>query len=91
MSQRTERNVTSPSLNPTWSPVDTEVRRSREPSAIFRDLRVKGFAADEAGNLTAHLNGIRPVEGGWKVGEIDRLLFLRHLVRRGSDHAPAAS
>ena len=91
MSQRTERNVTSPSLHPTWPPADTEVRRSREPSAIFRDLRVKGFAADEAGNLTAYLNGIRPVEGGWTVGEIDRLLFLRHLVRRGSDHARAAS
>lgn len=91
MSQRTERNVTSPSLHPAWPPADTEVRRSREPSATFRDLRVKGFAADEAGNLTAYLNGIRPVEGGWTLGEIDRLLFLRHLVRRGSDHAPAAS
>ena len=93
MSQRTEPNRTChhPRLGPTWPAADIEVRRTCEPSAIFRDLRVMGFAADEAGNLTAFLNGVRPVEGGWTVGEIDRLLFLRHLVTRSSDHGPTAS
>jgi hypothetical protein len=42
-----------------------------------------GFRSDEAGNLTAYLQGLPPVDGGWAVGEIERLLFLRHLVERG--------
>jgi hypothetical protein len=32
------------------------------------------------GNLTAYLHGLAPVEGGWTVDEIERLLFVRHLV-----------
>ena len=61
--------------------------RGSEPfelSAVtYRLLGSKGFRSDEAGNLTAYLQGLPPVKGGWAVGEIDRLLFLRHLVGRG--------
>ena len=53
------------------------------PAVTYRLLGSKGFRSDEAGNLTAYLQGLPPVKGGWAVGEIDRLLFLRHLVGRG--------
>ena len=47
-----------------------------------RYLIAKGFQPGEAGNLTAFLYGLAPVEGGWTVEEIERLLFVRHLVER---------
>ena len=50
--------------------------------ALYRDLGAKGLAPTEAGNLTAYLRGLRPVDQGWTVSEIDRLLFLRYLVDR---------
>jgi hypothetical protein len=50
--------------------------------ATYRDLGAKGLAPTEAGNLTAYLRGLRPVDQGWTVAEIDRLLFLRYLVDR---------
>ena len=51
--------------------------------ATYRDLGAKGLAPREAGNLTAYLRGLRPVDQGWTVVEIDRLLFLRYLADRG--------
>jgi hypothetical protein len=56
--------------------------------ATYRDLGAKGLAPREAGNLTAYLRGLRPIDQGWTVAEIDRLLFLRYLVDRGrfADH-----
>ena len=53
------------------------------PAVTYRLLGSKGFRSDEAGNLTAYLQGIPPVRTGWALGEIERLLFLRHLVERG--------
>jgi hypothetical protein len=53
------------------------------PAVTYRLLGSKGFRSDEAGNLTAYLQGLTPVKGGWAVGEIERLLFVRHLVERG--------
>jgi hypothetical protein len=53
------------------------------PGVTYRLLGSMGFHFDEAGNLTAYLHGLPPVKGGWAVGEIERLLFLRHLVERG--------
>ena len=63
------------------------LRKRRRPSATtvratFRRLRVMGLDAMEAGNLTAYDRGIPPVERGWTVKEIDRLLFVRYLVER---------
>ncbi len=57
--------------------------RAAAPAAIYRELRVAGFSAPEAGNLTAYLVGIRPVAGGWSLSEIEHLLFLRDRVERG--------
>jgi hypothetical protein len=53
------------------------------PAVTYRLLGSRGFRSDEAGNLTAYLHGLSPVKGGWTVGEIERLLFVRHLVERG--------
>ena len=61
-------------------------RRAARASAtlgVYRDLGALALSTSEAGNLTAYVRGIRPVERGWTVAEIDRLLFLRHLVDRG--------
>ena len=48
-----------------------------------RDLTLLGLAAAEATNLTAYLCGIEVGKGGWKLAEINGLLFLRDLSRRG--------
>ena len=58
-------------------------------SAAYQELRLRGFGPRAAGNLTACLSGIRPVESGWTLYEIERLLFIRHLVSRGSGDANA--
>jgi hypothetical protein len=49
----------------------------------YRRLRMGGLSASEAGNLTAHVKGLHAVPGGWSVEEIERLLFVRELVRQG--------
>ena len=48
--------------------------------ATFMGLRLKGFSVQEAGNLTARLEGIGVIDGGWTIQEVQRLLFVRELV-----------
>lgn len=50
--------------------------------ADLQYLTAQGFQPTEAGNLTAYLIGLAPVERGWTVDEIERLLFTRHLFER---------
>jgi hypothetical protein len=64
----------------TSQPKTAEGRPAR---ATYRLLGIKGMSPAEAGNLTAWVNGLEPVEGGWRIGQIEQLLFLRHLVRVG--------
>jgi hypothetical protein len=52
-------------------------------TATARRLRMAGFSAEEAGNLVAHLSGLRVARKAWTVGEVDRLLFLRSMVQSG--------
>lgn len=59
------------------------------PDAAAGDLReasrylsAQGFRPSEAGSLTAYLYGLTPVEGGWTIDEIGRLLFVRHRIVR---------
>ena len=59
------------------TPTATPATRS-----TYRTLLLKGLAPEEASNLTAFLCGI-PVGQQWKLGEINRLLFLRELNRTG--------
>ena len=49
----------------------------------YRRLQTVGLEAPEAASLTARLTGLAMVPGGWKVEEIERLLFVRELVRTG--------
>jgi hypothetical protein len=49
----------------------------------YRRLRAAGLSAREAGSLTAHLRGLPAVPRGWQIEEVERLLFVRELVRTG--------
>jgi hypothetical protein len=71
---------------------DRDAGHTMSPRATFRRLRICGLSAAEAGNLTARLEGLPPVHDGWRVLEIERLVFLRWLVDRGrfaDDERPA--
>ena len=73
-----DREGHRPAKERTPSPPSTSA-----PRATYLSLGSRGLAPAEAGNLTAFMNGLRPVEQGWTVAEIGRLLFLRDLVERG--------
>jgi hypothetical protein len=77
----------SAAQNPRRCPPTVAATRRRPDGsaalATYRDLGARGLAPVEAGNLTAYLSGLRPVDQGWTVAEIDRLLFLRYLVDGG--------
>ena len=49
----------------------------------YHRLRMVGLTPTEAGNLTAHLNGLRIADEGWTLREVERLLFVRALAERG--------
>jgi hypothetical protein len=49
----------------------------------FQRLRMVGLSPAEAGNLTAHLSGLRVARQPWTISEIERLMFLRSLVDTG--------
>lgn len=73
---------------------DPESSQVMTPRATFRRLRFCGLTPEQAGNLTARLEGIKPIRDGWGVTEIERLVFLRWLVERGrftDDNEPAAA
>ena len=59
------------------------LRTSRGRRVVFLELRRCGLSAEQAGNLTAHLEGIRAVPGGWTLDEVARLQFTRWLVSCG--------
>jgi hypothetical protein len=52
-------------------------------SEAFRILTARGLRSHEAGNVTAYSLGLSPIEGGWSVGEIERLLFTSYLLAQG--------
>lgn len=49
----------------------------------YRRLRIAGLDAREAASLTARLSGLPMIPRGWRVEEVERLLFVRELVRTG--------
>ena len=55
------------------------------PSARSIQLQLlrRGLSPVEAANVTALSVGLRPVDSGWSIGQIERLRFLRYLVERG--------
>jgi hypothetical protein len=68
-----EKRDETPCPEPTGLPVRPTYRR----------LTMAGFSPSEAGNLTAHLSGLRSSRSPWTLREIESLLFLRDLVERG--------
>jgi hypothetical protein len=52
--------------------VDAGSAQIETPAATYRQLFGKGFWPDEAGNVTAYLHGLPPVESGWHPDEIAR-------------------
>jgi hypothetical protein len=75
--QSTRSAVESPAEHPPAAVATVPARRT------FNRLRMAGLSTDEAGNLTAHLAGLRIARQPWTVAEIERLRFLRSLVETG--------
>jgi hypothetical protein len=61
----------------------TAGRDVRETHSVYLGLRRCGLSIAEAGNLTARLEGIHAVPGGWTLRDVERLQFLRWLITSG--------
>ena len=70
----------------TSQPASTNDRPSPEPTPpgiAYRHLVSQGFTPDEAGTLMAYLEGLDVAHHSWTLGEVNGLLFIRHLYRTG--------
>ncbi len=67
------------------APVEAPAAAARgiEPRALVRRLVANGWTPREAGNMAAHVHGLRSVRPGWTAEEIEHLLFLKALVAAG--------
>jgi hypothetical protein len=65
------------------APPATEPDRLLHTRSTYRLLVMRGLAPIEAANLTAYLSGIHVTGQGWKLSEVNQLLFLRELQRSG--------
>lgn len=59
------------------------LRDMREMQGLYRTFLRCGFSVEQAGNLTARLEGIGAVPGGWSLRDVERLRFMRWLVSAG--------
>jgi hypothetical protein len=70
-------------------PVSITRRRrhaSAQPDSVndaYRGLLAMGWTESEAGNLVAHLAGLDVTRKGWRIREVEGLLFIRSLVSTG--------
>ena len=71
------------STGTTTRPSTTSTSHGVRTRATYRLLLLRGLAPDEAANLTAFVSGIHVGGAGWKLQEVNRLLFLRELNRSG--------
>lgn len=55
----------------------------REMEGMYLGLRWCGLSVEQAANLTARLEGIHAVPGGWSLRDVQRLRFMRWLVAAG--------
>ena len=62
---------------------DRSPDRNLQTRSTYRLRVMRGLAPDEAANLTAYLSGIHRAGRGWKLTEVNQLLFLRELQRLG--------
>ncbi|HEY0442965.1 MAG TPA: hypothetical protein VGC90_01975 [Candidatus Limnocylindrales bacterium] len=51
--------------------------------AAYRGLRSMGWSDAEASSLAAHLAGLAVTRVGWRIREVEGLLFIRSLVSSG--------
>jgi hypothetical protein len=51
---------------------------SKDLRILYRKLLIKGYTKEEASNLCAVIVGIHAVPRGWKLEELERLLFERY-------------
>ena len=65
------------------SPDSLETQEALRTRATYRTLLMKGMAPDEAANLTAFMCGIPVADVHWSLRQINELLFLRELARKG--------
>ena len=68
----------SPAIEHGRTASDQPVTRS-----TYRQLLFKGLSPAEAANLTAFLCGIPVADVHWSLRQINELLFLRELARKG--------
>ena len=61
----------------------TAGRDVRETHDVYLGLRRCALSIAEAGNLTARLEGMHAVPGGWTLRDVERLEFLRWLIVSG--------
>ena len=61
----------------------TAGRDVHKTQSVYLGLRRCGLSTAEAGNLTARLEGIQPLPGGWTLRDVERLQFLRWLITSG--------
>jgi hypothetical protein len=57
-----------------------------EPDVVrnaYRGLVGMGWTDAEAGNLAAHLAGLMITRRGWRIAEVEGLMFIRALVSDG--------
>jgi len=57
--------------------------RAASLRAAYLGLCAMGWSETEAANLAAHLVGLAPARKGWRIGEIEGLLFIRALATDG--------
>lgn len=88
--ERAIRRATAASRHSPARPEVLDPSDEREPAEaaaraydVYRRIGARVPAPTEGGNLTSLVIGLQPVERGWEVGEIKRLLFVAYLVARG--------
>jgi hypothetical protein len=76
------RGVTQSHRDPQAHDQRRTFRTTADFPSVLRELEAQGFTSTEAGNLAAYLFGLARTDDGWTIEQIERLLFVRHLVAR---------
>lgn len=53
---------------------------SKSVRTLYRRLLIMGYSKEDASNMIANLMGLGPLEHGWSVKELQKLLFLKYLI-----------
>lgn len=70
---------------PVHLPISRRQASARADSVrtAYVGLRAMGWSEGEAGNLVAHLAGLDVTRKGWRIHEVEGLMFIRSLVSSG--------